>query len=95
MSRGSGYPQPGDWRTTVRRILSRDGHRCYICGGHATSVDHVVSVAAGGSHDDENLAAICPAHKAIKDEQDRLDGLARRRTRQGRRRPAEAHPNRA
>jgi 5-methylcytosine-specific restriction endonuclease McrA len=93
MKRGHGYKQPGNWRTTVRRILTRDAHKCYLCQAPAHSVDHITSVAAGGSHADHNLAAICPTCKANKDEADRLAGLARRRTRLGRQRRTEQHPN--
>jgi 5-methylcytosine-specific restriction protein A len=97
MSRPSGYKQPGHWKTTVARILRRDGYSCYFmgCTTRATSVDHVISVAAGGSHEDQNLAAICPTHKAIKDEQDRLEGVRRRQARQAKARTVEEHPNRA
>ncbi|MEH3033639.1 MAG: HNH endonuclease signature motif containing protein [Aeromicrobium erythreum] len=55
----SGRPQPSNWRTTERRILERDEYRCYLGSHDATTVDHIVPVARGGSHDDDNLAAIC------------------------------------
>jgi 5-methylcytosine-specific restriction endonuclease McrA len=94
MSRGPGYKQPGNWRTTVARILKRDQWRCYLDGKPAISVDHIVPVAEGGTHDDDNLAAICPGCKATKDEQDRRAGYARHQAQRGRRRAPEAHPNR-
>jgi len=50
------------------RILERDGWRCYLCGSSidrallaphplSVSIDHVVAIARGGTHDDANLAA--------------------------------------
>lgn len=100
--RGPGYKQPGNWKSTVGRILARDQHTCHLCPEPAVSVDHLVSVAealAAGlepDHSDANLAAICATHKAIKDEQDRLAGLARRQARRrNAMRTVEAHPNQA
>lgn len=79
MPRGSGYRQPGNWRTLRRTILQRDNFRCYILGpdciGEATTVDHIVPVAQGGTHHPDNLAAACvPCHDA-KTEQERRSGL--------------------
>lgn len=75
----SSYAQPGNWKTTKRRILERDGHRCYLCGGTAITVDHVVNVAAGGSHDDDNLAAICDPCHDVKSEHERRAGIKARK----------------
>ncbi|WP_310962138.1 HNH endonuclease [Nocardioides terrisoli] len=89
------YAQPGNWKTTRRRILQRDEGRCYspypaLCIGEATQVDHVQPVAAGGSHDDDNLAAICaPCHDA-KSKAERMAGV--QRVRHARHRPPEPHP---
>lgn len=56
-------PLPQGWTTTVRRILRRDPI-CYICRtAKATTVDHIISRADGGSDDDGNLAGACqPCH---------------------------------
>lgn len=93
MPRGSGYRQPSDWKRTVRRILARDAHRCYVtgCTERAVSVDHLVPVARGGSHHDHNLGAICATHKRVKDEADRVEGIRLRAARA--KRPREQHPN--
>lgn len=51
-----------------KRILDRDGWRCYLCAGaidptlrwpnpRSASVDHVVPVSAGGADTDDNLRA--------------------------------------
>jgi 5-methylcytosine-specific restriction endonuclease McrA len=42
-----------------RGVLRRDGHRCAYCGGHATTVDHVVPRSRGGADTWENLVACC------------------------------------
>lgn len=47
------------WRALREEILERDGYLCYLCGDPgADTVDHIVSVAAGGSDDVDNLAAV-------------------------------------
>lgn len=87
MARGSGYRQPGNWKTTRRRILKRDGGLCR-CGQPATTVDHIVPVSQGGGHEDHNLRAICgPCHDA-KTRSEQQAGRAKRSTK----RPAEPHP---
>lgn len=82
------YKQPADWKATRLRILERDGHRCYRCAGLATQVDHVVNEAAGGTHDDSNLAAICEQCHRRKSATEAAVGRARR---SGKRAP-ERHP---
>jgi 5-methylcytosine-specific restriction endonuclease McrA len=47
------------WKKLRLRILSRDGRECYWCGMDATTVDHIIPVAKGGSDDPENLVAAC------------------------------------
>lgn len=67
-------PVPGRVRKRVRsrksinarlrfKILERDGFRCVYCGATAQdgklAVDHIISVAEGGSDDEANLATAC------------------------------------
>lgn len=47
------------WKKLRLRILQRDGYECYWCGMDATTVDHIVPVAKGGTDDTENLVAAC------------------------------------
>jgi 5-methylcytosine-specific restriction endonuclease McrA len=54
------------WRTTRIRILQRDYYRCHVCHQPgADQVDHIVSLQAGGTDTDDNLAAIHdnPCHR--------------------------------
>ncbi len=57
-TRGKATASPA-WRKLRARILKRDGGRCYICGGPgADTVDHILSVANGGTDDPSNLASV-------------------------------------
>jgi 5-methylcytosine-specific restriction endonuclease McrA len=48
------------WKDIRLRVLARDGYVCYICGGEATQVDHVIPrTKMGDMWDMDNLAAIC------------------------------------
>ncbi len=90
------YKQPGNWKTTKRRILLRDQGLCF-CGTPAVTVDAVIPDAQGGSHqDDTNLRAICQAHHDAKTKleaaQGRANAAAKRRSRLAL--PREAHPSR-
>jgi hypothetical protein len=44
--------------------LLAGGPRCYICGGPADEIDHVVPLCMGGTNDPANLKPICrdPCH---------------------------------
>ena len=49
-----------DWEATRRRILERDNYLCQICKhAQATTVDHIIAKANGGTDDDANLQAAC------------------------------------
>ena len=84
-------PLPADWSRLRRRILRRDMGVCYICGRPgANSVDHIRSVADGGSDDESNLAAVHarPCHeRKTAAEANRHNPMT-----QSRKREAEPHP---
>jgi 5-methylcytosine-specific restriction endonuclease McrA len=40
-------------------VLQRDGHRCAYCGGHATTIDHVLPRSRGGRNTWLNTVAAC------------------------------------
>jgi hypothetical protein len=54
------------WQVLRLRILRRDSHVCYWCGGIANQVDHLIPVSHGGDWWAEtNLAASCgPCNRA-------------------------------
>lgn len=61
------YTVPKGWKATRQRIMARDNGRCYVCGGEgADQIDHIISVANGGGHEDTNLAPVhrVPCHSA-------------------------------
>lgn len=91
MSKGRrSQPLPSDWQRIRRRILSRDGGICYLCGQPgAGEVDHLIPASRGGNDDDSNLAAVhkrCHRFKTSR-EANAVNPLARSRKRQ-----PEPHP---
>ncbi|HEX4032849.1 MAG TPA: HNH endonuclease [Solirubrobacteraceae bacterium] len=62
----SGLTQSGStrrWRETRRRHLHRNPW-CYVCGGTATEVHHVIQRVDGGTDHDSNLRSLCkPCHQ--------------------------------
>jgi 5-methylcytosine-specific restriction endonuclease McrA len=49
MVRGRQDPRVSrDWKRVRLAVLARDGYTCAYCGQDATTVDHVVSIKAGG-----------------------------------------------
>jgi 5-methylcytosine-specific restriction endonuclease McrA len=41
------------------RVLKRDDYSCYYCGSPANTVDHLIPLVKGGSHEEHNLVACC------------------------------------
>lgn len=56
-------PHATAWRVIRERIFRRDDYTCAYCGARGVSLecDHVVPVARGGGHEDENLTTACRA----------------------------------
>jgi 5-methylcytosine-specific restriction endonuclease McrA len=57
------------WRKLRLKVLQRDDYTCYVCGGTANAVDHLVPRAMGLDeldHDENNLAAICKSCNSVK-----------------------------
>ena len=50
---------PPGWRALRAATFARWGRVCWRCGGYANSVDHVVPVVLGGTHDLANLRPAC------------------------------------
>lgn len=64
--RGYGYT----WTVRRARILERDHHLCQSClkkgrAVTATTVDHIIPKAQGGTDEDRNLQSLCwPCHRS-------------------------------
>jgi 5-methylcytosine-specific restriction endonuclease McrA len=50
---------PPGWRRLRAATFARYGRACWRCGAYATTVDHVVAVVLGGTHDLSNLRPCC------------------------------------
>lgn len=55
-----------DWRRLSARVLERDGYICHYCGRPATTADHLIPKARGGTDDEANLVAACRACNSRK-----------------------------
>lgn len=47
-------------------VLATQGRRCWMCGGHATSADHVHPRSRGGTDEDRNLRPACAKHNSAR-----------------------------
>lgn len=49
------------WKSIRHRIFQRDDYTCQYCGerGKKLECDHIIPVARGGQHDDDNLVTAC------------------------------------
>jgi len=74
---------PSNWPALRRRVFATHGHVCYVCGGYANEVDHVLH---GDDHSMANLRPICTRDHRIKSAR---EGQA---ARPKRRREPERHP---
>jgi 5-methylcytosine-specific restriction endonuclease McrA len=58
------------WSRKSKLVLERDGYQCQIglpgCTGRATTADHIIAVAKGGSNDVSNLQAACRHCNSVK-----------------------------
>lgn len=58
---GPDRPLSHVWKAIRTRIFQRDDYTCQYCGerGKKLECDHVIPVARGGHHGDDNLVAAC------------------------------------
>ncbi len=47
------------WRALRAQVLARDRYTCRECGKPAEHVDHIISVASGGTDHPSNVRALC------------------------------------
>jgi 5-methylcytosine-specific restriction endonuclease McrA len=59
-----GWKWPPGWRALRRATFARYGHVCWRCGAYAGTVDHVIPVVLGGTHDLSNLRPCCSFHNS-------------------------------
>lgn len=70
-----------DWKRVRIAVLARDGHVCAYCGQDATTVDHVISIKAGGNPlDMDNCVAACRRCNSSKGSRSQAVFLARNST---------------
>ena len=56
------------WRLLSAQILKRDGYQCAYCPARATTADHIIPKALGGTDHQENLVAACqPCNSGKRD----------------------------
>lgn len=56
------------WRKLQQKILERDDRTCYVCGGVAITVDHILPRDSRPDlmWDEDNLKAMCVKHNSSK-----------------------------
>lgn len=62
----TGSSRGGTYKANRLYVLQRDGYTCNYCGNEATTADHVVPVANGGTDDVSNLVAACVSCNSSK-----------------------------
>lgn len=82
---GSDRPLANEWAVIRSRIFERDNYTCQYCGvrGVKLECDHIVPVAKGGSHKDDNLATSCFPCNRSKRDKSVSEWLASRKVTQG------------
>jgi 5-methylcytosine-specific restriction endonuclease McrA len=59
-AKASSYERYGkDWRALRQLVFAAKGRKCYYCGRHATTIDHLIPRAMGGPHTIDNLVPAC------------------------------------
>ena len=59
--------RPSNWPSIRAQVLARDRFTCQMCGARSDlEVDHIISVARGGSSEMDNLWVLCKEDHAKK-----------------------------
>ena len=70
-----------DYKRVRLQVLARDQYVCFYCGQDANTVDHVISIKAGGDPvNPENLVSACRKCNSSKGSRSEGAFLARTRT---------------
>ena len=79
MVRGRQDPRVSrDWKRVRLAVLARDGYVCAYCGQDANTVDHVISIKAGGDPLSlENCVSACRRCNSAKGSRSQAVFLAR------------------
>jgi 5-methylcytosine-specific restriction endonuclease McrA len=82
MVRGRQDPRVSrDWKRVRLAVLARDGYVCAYCGQDANTVDHIVSIKAGGDPLSlENCVSACRRCNSSKGSRSQSVFLARNST---------------
>jgi 5-methylcytosine-specific restriction endonuclease McrA len=82
MVKGRQDPRVGkDYKRVRLAVLARDGYVCAYCGQDANTVDHIVSIKAGGDPISlENMVACCKRCNSSKGSRSQGVFLARNST---------------
>jgi 5-methylcytosine-specific restriction endonuclease McrA len=82
MVRGRQDPRVSrDWKRVRLAVLARDGYVCAYCGQDADTVDHVISIKAGGDPlSTENCVSACRRCNSAKGSRSQGVFLARTAT---------------
>jgi hypothetical protein len=67
-----------DWSRIRAEVLGAEP-RCISCGAHATTVDHIIARALGGTDARSNLQALCGPFHRRKTQAEALEGRRRKR----------------
>lgn len=70
----SSYPK--NWNDIRKRIIKRDGAKCYYCGEtERLDVHHLRPISMGGNNDDYNLLTLCHECHVVEHQGIRASGL--------------------
>ena len=47
------------WWDIRKKVLARDGNKCFYCGAEANEVHHLIPLSKGGTTTMTNLVSVC------------------------------------